>query len=190
MILRSGGSCGRTRTDDPSASAAARTVRAASVTMAARGELLLPPQFFLAPLALLLVLDQSSATPSSPPCPDSRRLHNNICLAPVWPPRRNISRRPPPPPYIVDPPGAIDISVGRQLFVDSGFLAHSMDNLPQTFHEPEWHPANPVLRPTASWETNAGPYGGGIWHDETDGLIKVWYGCGGGAFGSYNLCKC
>lgn len=137
---------------------------------------------------LLLLALTTRAAGGVHPCPDARRLHNGICLPAAWPPRRNISRHPPVAPYLVEPPDAIDISVGRQLFVDAGFLVQRSSGLAQTFHVPTMHPANPVLQPTQPWEQNAGPYGGGIWYDDSDGLIKVWYGCGGGGFGSFNLC--
>ena len=64
--------------------------------------------------------------------PDSEQLYNGICLPPQWPPRYTTPHGLPPrtgprvpPPYIHSPPGVINVSLGRQLFVDP-FLVDSM----------------------------------------------------------------
>ena len=45
-------------------------------------------------------------------------LYNGIRLPETWPPNRPLSREPMPAPWLENPPEAIPIDVGRQLFVD------------------------------------------------------------------------
>ena len=52
--------------------------------------------------------------------------------------------------YLSDKPSVINISVGRQLFVDN-FLIEST-NLKRTFHYPEYYSGNPILTPEQDWE--------------------------------------
>ena len=53
------------------------------------------------------------------------RLYNNIILPEAWPPRYQETTldRPLPVPYLDHKPDVIDISVGRQLFVDDFLIA-------------------------------------------------------------------
>ena len=107
------------------------------------------------------------------------RLYNGIELPDPWPPKRDTPlRQPMPVPYLDDPPAVVPIDLGRQLFVDD-FLIETT-TLTRTFHSAEFHPDNPVLAPDQPWEAAgdsnvAHPYSGGVWHDPSDGLFKMWY---------------
>lgn len=109
-------------------------------------------------------------------------LYNGIRLPEVWPPKRDeLPYRPMPVPYLESPPEVVPIDVGRQLFVDDFLIAES--NLERVFHQAEYHPASPVLRPDHAWEKNeAGAstmtYSDGAWYDPADGLFKIWYMAG------------
>jgi hypothetical protein len=64
---------------------------------------------------------QSGHSPSPSPTPalcHGELLSNGICLPAVWPPRRNYTRTYTEPPYLQAPPDVINVSRGRQLFVD------------------------------------------------------------------------
>lgn len=113
-------------------------------------------------------------------------LYNGIVLPESWPPNRAAavlaSREPMDVPYLGKPPAVIRIDVGRQLFVDD-FLIEST-TLRRTWHKPAYHEGNPVLKPTARWETSGGalgkperaaPFHGGVWFDPADRLFKMWY---------------
>lgn len=118
-------------------------------------------------------------------------LYNGVVLPRPWPPRRlppdGDARR---PPYLASPPGVIDISIGRQLFVDDFLIEES--SLYRAFHPASYHPANPVLRPEREWELRdpyainarvqpsaaAMPYSDGVFFDPHDGLFKLWYMAG------------
>lgn len=103
-------------------------------------------------------------------------LYNGICLPAKWPPRTNFSWQPVEPPYIRSPPPTIDVSLGRQLFVDS-FLEAST-NATRQYHSGTYHPDNPRIKPAAPGLT-AFPFSGGIWWDEDVLLFKLFYSCGG-----------
>ena len=117
----------------------------------------------------------------------SRRvLSNGIELPAVWPSRQagRWRDRPMRIPYLETPPQVIPIDVGRQLLVDD-FLIENM-TLTRTFHRPAFHEANPVLRPDRPWETgskshSAMVYSDGVWYDDRDGTMKMWYRDGKGA---------
>ena len=88
------------------------------------------------------------------------RLYNGICLPQQWPPRFPTttglpSRKPQVPPYIKSPPAVINVSLGRQLFVDP-FLIDSMPGLQLMSHSATWEP-NPVLVATEPWEASPMP---------------------------------
>lgn len=69
-------------------------------------------------------------------------LFNGICLPAVWPPKKlMLTREPPVPPYLQAPPATVNISVGRQLFVDD-FLIDL--NLSSPFVPPATCTATPV----------------------------------------------
>jgi len=109
-------------------------------------------------------------------------LGNGIRLPDAWPPRwpapTGEVRR---VPYLEHPPRVIAIDVGRQLFVDD-FLIEST-TLTRTFHRPEYHPGNPVIRPDRPWEKAAkapfaAVFSDGVWYDPSDRLFKMWYMAG------------
>ncbi|MHC4688283.1 MAG: hypothetical protein ACYS5F_01395 [Planctomycetota bacterium] len=106
-------------------------------------------------------------------------LYNGIELPDEWPPKYvKITREPMPVPYLKNPPAAIVIDVGRQLFVDDFLIEKT--TMKRTFHKPEYHPANPVLKPDKPWEHKsvgwfAAPFSGGAWYDPADELYKMWY---------------
>jgi hypothetical protein len=62
-------------------------------------------------------------------------LPSGICLGVQWPPVTARSHTPMVPPYLTNPPSVIDVSTGRQLFVDSFLVdaTHTV-NLTTTFH--------------------------------------------------------
>ena len=106
-------------------------------------------------------------------------LYNGIVLPDQWPPAYNRNpREPMPVPYLKNPPKVIPIDVGRQLLVDDFLIEKT--TLKRTFHTPEYHPANPVLKPDKPWENKsvgwfASPFSGGAWYDPVDKLFKLWY---------------
>ena len=55
------------------------------------------------------------------------RLYNNIILPDIWPPRykEETLDKPLPVPYLENKPDYIDISIGRQLFVDDFLISHT-----------------------------------------------------------------
>ena len=91
-----------------------------------------------------------------PACPAGRLLPNGICLSWTTPPRRQLDplTAAEPPPYIREPPAVVNITSGRQLFIDT-FLVEVSQTRNVVW---EWHPAsydtahNPVLRPDRPWE--------------------------------------
>jgi hypothetical protein len=118
-------------------------------------------------------------------------LHNGIVLPSPWPPRRaQLSTTPQPPPYLVEPPPAINIDTGRQLFVDDFLIEES--SLHREFHAASYHRANPVLAPQRDWEhrdphaaltgdtpsPTAMPFSDGVFFDPADRLFKMWYMAG------------
>lgn len=140
--------------------------------------------------------DQPSPEPPGPVIPDNPEqpddpnlLYNGIELPAQWPLTRNYRteiRSGMSPYYLSSKPGVINITVGRQLFVDN-FLIASTD-LTRKFHYPEYHPSSPVLVPDQAWERQgtdggfAAPFSDGVWYDETDGKFKMWYMAGGGSY--------
>ena len=121
---------------------------------------------------------------------DSRLLYNGIRLPEQWPPVRSSSselEKGMSPFYLSDKPSVINISVGRQLFVDN-FLIEST-NLKRTFYYPEYYSGNPILTPEQDWEKTgtkgaafAAPFSDGVWYDEKEGKYKMWYMAGGGSY--------
>src|SRR5258708_35474781 len=78
-------------------------------------------------------------------------LYNGIRLTTPWPPeRRGFQAAPVRAPYLVDRPDVVPIDVGRQLFVDDFLIEET--SLERVFHRPDYHPSNPILRPTTRWE--------------------------------------
>ena len=71
-------------------------------------------------------------------------------------------------PYLENPPEVINVTVGRQLFVDD-FLIEETDLAPE-YHKAKKFEGNPILKPETSWEKEqcpvACPKSGGVWYDE------------------------
>ena len=78
-------------------------------------------------------------------------------------------------PYLKNPPDIIDVSVGRQLFVDD-FLIESTELKPE-YHTAKKYEANPILKPETTWEFAhapvACPKSGGVWYDEEEKIFKM-----------------
>src|SRR6185437_2486103 len=107
-------------------------------------------------------------------------LYNGIELPAAWPPRIAAVTPEPPatPPYLVSPPSVIPIDVGRQLFVDY-FLIEKTD-LRRRFHQVQFYPGNPVIRPDKAWEFHGRrgqsmSFSDGVWYDPKDRIFKAWY---------------
>jgi len=111
--------------------------------------------------------------------PSAEVLYNGIELPPSWPPHVDrLSDSPMDVPYLKHPPDVIAIDVGRQLFVDDFLIEHS--SLKRSYHRPEYHPDNPILKPDQPWECEdaaraAAPFSDGVFYDPQDGLFKMWY---------------
>ena len=79
--------------------------------------------------------------------------------------------------YLKDPPVVIDVTTGRQLFVDD-FLIEKTD-LVLEYHKAVKYSGNPILKAEKPWETSrspaACPKSGGVWFDEKARLFKMWY---------------
>ncbi len=102
------------------------------------------------------------------------KLYNNIIL------NDDFSSKPSYPtdvPYLKNPPEVIDVSVGRQLFVDE-FLIEETE-LKSEYHKAKKFEGNPVLYPEKPWETKGNPVAcpksGGVWYDEDEKNFKMWY---------------
>lgn len=132
--------------------------------------------------------------PPEPPNPpvtvDPNLLYNGIKLPGNWPPVRSYTsdlENGMNPFYLTNKPDTINISIGRQLFVDN-FLIEST-TLTRKFHYPEYYLGNPILTADKDWEkigtTGAeftAPFSDGIWYDEKEGKFKMWYMAGGGNY--------
>ena len=122
-----------------------------------------------APTALPpLISAQSPAAPIAPAPRVGETLYNGIVLPEVWPPKGTYKAgEPMAVPYLTNPPPVIDISNGRQLFVDD-FLIES-NTLKRTWHPATLHSNNPVLKPDREWEKLGGamamPFSDGVWLD-------------------------
>jgi hypothetical protein len=109
--------------------------------------------------------------------------YNGIIIPDAWPPTNAFRPgRIMDLPYLRQPPEVIDVSVGRQLFVDD-FLIESMTNLSRSYYQAEMHTNNPVLQPDQAWEQGpkewmAMPDQDGMWWDPTNYHFKMWYRAG------------
>lgn len=87
------------------------------------------------------------------------------------------------PPYLISEaeggyrPEVIDITVGRQLFVDN-FLIESTE-LDTAYHTATKYEGNPIVSPSTKYELKncwgAGLSAGGVWYDMEDNKYKMWY---------------
>ena len=105
------------------------------------------------------------------------KLYNNILLADNF---RDAPSDAENVPYLKNPPEIIDVSVGRQLFVDD-FLIEKTQLTPE-YHKAKKFDGNPVLFPETEWEKDgqpvACPKDGGVWYDEQEKIFKMWYEAG------------
>jgi hypothetical protein len=91
------------------------------------------------------------------------------------------NREPLPVPYLSSPPEVIDVSQGRQLFVDDYLLDIQTTFMTRVFHKPVKDVGNPILFPQSPEELDpqfppcAIAKSGGVWFDDKDQLFKMWY---------------
>lgn len=122
-----------------------------------------------APPPLLTAQAPATPVPSSAPGPRAgETLYNGIVLPEVWPPKGEYKPgEPMAVPYLSNPPPVIDITGGRQLFVDDFLVEHS--TLRRVWHPATLHSNNPVLKPDREWEKLGGamamPFSDGVWLD-------------------------
>jgi hypothetical protein len=114
--------------------------------------------------------------------PGGEILYNGIRLPDTWPPvREAVPYEPMECPYLASPPEVIPIDVGRQLFVDDFLIAEN--DLERVYHQAEYHPASPLVKPEHPWESTAQGavsmvFSDGVWFDPADRLFKMWYMAG------------
>jgi hypothetical protein len=133
---------------------------------------------------LLGFASATSKTAVKTPWPQNagERLYNGIVLPDEWPPEDVDTRsdEPMPVPYLDHPPAVIAIDTGRQLFVDD-FLIEKTDLL-QTYHLPEKHAGNPVLKAETALERQTGIVGGTcrpcVWWNPEKQAFDLWYQAG------------
>lgn len=153
-------------------------------------------------------VDPTPPTPPTPPSPEepdvpkpdpnARVLYNGITLPATWPPLSSWSANiyaGMNPSYLSSKPAQIDITMGRQLFVDD-FLIASTD-LSREWHQAEYVGQNPVFSPEQEWEMMgdkgggyAAPFSDGVWYDEKENKFKMWYMAGGKIHGNGNPLTC
>ncbi|MGE0359498.1 MAG: Ig-like domain-containing protein [Vicinamibacterales bacterium] len=135
-------------------------------------------QAFGRPGALTLLVALVLSVPAPAQGPAGETLYNGIVLPADWPPHpAAYPAHAPTPPYLTAPPAVIPIDVGRQLFVDD-FLVEST-TMSRTFHQPVYHPSNPLVFPDRPWEGGyALAYSDGVFYDPSDQLFKMWYMAG------------
>ncbi len=121
-------------------------------------------------------------------------LYNGIILPRQWPPDYNKGDKyfdpagdePMPVPYLENKPKLINISVGRQLFVDDFLI--SKGSFEREYHYPKKYEHNPVLKPETEIEKGkptpfkdmktapaSVPNSGGLWWNEQKGVYELWY---------------
>ena len=126
----------------------------------------------------------TSTLPTNPDIPDSdNRLPNGIVLPEEWPPnnvKAETGGSSGQIPYLISAanggtrPEVINISTGRQLFVDD-FLIEST-TLKFTPHKAIPHTDSPIMLPDVASDGKACLLsGGGVWYDEKEELFKMWY---------------
>lgn len=139
-------------------------------------------------------VDSGTPVTPDPPIVDPNAIYNGIVLPDQWPPRRSSSsdlEKGMSPFYLTTKPDIIDVSVGRQLFVDDFLIAST--SLNRVYHYPEYYSANPILRADKEWEkigtkgaAFTAPFSDGVWYDEQSGKFKMWYMAGGGTYSTKN----
>lgn len=102
------------------------------------------------------------------------RLYNNVILEDDFMEKPN---NPDEIPYLINPPEVINVTVGRQLFVDDFLIEKT--NLTPEYHKAKKFDGNPVLSPETEWEKHwnpsTTPKSGGVWYDEEEKIFKMWY---------------
>jgi hypothetical protein len=114
-------------------------------------------------------------------------LWNGLCQPTKnWPPNKPLTRKVVTPTYLAAKPRAINVSIGRQLFVDT-FMVQSSHNIKTSFYAPEYadDAVNPVLKSTEMWEVGetAGSLAGtakavGVWWVSATKRYEMFYRCG------------
>ena len=97
--------------------------------------------------------------------PGGEVLYNGIVMPKNFPPPVSPTQMLRTPYYINNPPRAIKIDLGRQLFVDDFLIDQT--TLQRVQHQPVMR-TNPVLTPGT-------PISGGAWFDPATHLYKMWY---------------
>ena len=125
--------------------------------------------------------DDNSGTRTAP-CTGTES-YNGICTPAAFPPRLNpqLNKQVQDPVYLRSPPALINITIGRQLFVDD-FLIESLSNAQRTFHSAQYDTAatNPIITPDKPWEGSfAMPFSGGVWWEDDKQRAALFYRCGG-----------
>ena len=147
----------------------------------------------LFPAIIIGVLASAASMAAAVSC-DGELLFNNICLPAEWPPRDQPACMAvtPTAPYLTTPPATVDISLGRQLFIDDFLIAeaNASAGIARAYHAPQYaESVNPVLAPTKPWETwtegvkggysgFASAFSGGIWWDPASSEYRLYYRCG------------
>lgn len=105
------------------------------------------------------------------------KLYNNIILPDNFAAEKSDPKN---VPYLKNPPEVIDVTVGRQLFVDD-FLIEDTELVPE-YHKAKKYEGNPIFYPVTDWEMVPSPVScpksGGVWYDEEEHLFKMWYEAG------------
>ncbi|MGB0581325.1 MAG: hypothetical protein ACPGVU_16625 [Limisphaerales bacterium] len=110
-------------------------------------------------------------------------IYNGVVIPEAWPPTNayqpnkimNL-------PFLTAPPAVVNVSTGRQLFVDD-FIIEGLSNLTRVYHQPVKFTNNPVLAADRDWEKGPGsrlaiPANGGVWWDTTNYNFKMFYRAG------------
>ena len=137
-------------------------------------------------------------------CPvDQRPLWNGLCQPTKnWPPNQPLTRQVLTPTYLTAKPRSINVTIGRQLFVDT-FLVHSSHNIKTTFHAPDYaadDAVNPVLKSTEPWEVGETAVGlagtvkaVGVWWVSATRRYEMFYRCGSNsiclAYSGASMCR-
>ncbi len=120
------------------------------------------------------------------------KLYNNIYIDENNFPPNNISNKDLKVinvPYLKDKPEVINISVGRQLFVDDFLIENT--NLKRVEHRPVQYEGNPIFAPEMPWEKGEQThyyehvrpaatilFSGGMWYDGKINKYRMWYQAG------------